>query len=218
MGRDGDSSDRSYMRYALGILLVLIVAILALGLIFWVTERKEHVEIVSIITTLIMASIGIMAAILSLDLNSKTLKQNERMIRLTELANRPFFDKETFICSGTFEQIIFSVTNIGGKPAYITKITIRIRGRQSVDWEGVPPDDHRTVESGSVFFHTVEIDKVPGSHTKDKYDTKVKNVEVVAIRMDYKNFEHKDIEMKDLSVSYAFSRDVNQYISDSDKK
>ena len=209
---------RSYIRYALYILLVMIFTILVLGLLFWTTGKKEHVEVVSIITTLIMASIGIMAAILSLDLNAKALEQNERMIRLTELANRPFFDKDTFVCSGTFDQIIFSVTNIGGKPAYITKITIRIRGKLSVDWEGIPQDDQRTVESGSVFFHTVEIDKVPGGHPRDRYNPKENNVEAIVIRIDYKNFEHKDVDMKDLVVSHAFNRDVNQFLSPVGKK
>ncbi|MDR0335262.1 MAG: hypothetical protein LBH69_05200 [Methanomassiliicoccaceae archaeon] len=203
---------RSYIRYALYILLVTIATIGIIGLLLWFTGKKEHVEIVSIVTTLILASIGIMAAVLSLDLNAKALEQNERMIRLTQLANRPFFDKDTFVCSGTFDQIIFSVTNIGGKPAYISKITIRIRGKLSLDWEGVPSDDQRTVESGSVFFHTVEIDKAPG-HTKERYDPKESNVEAVVIRIDYKNFEHKDIEMKDLVVSHAFNRDVNQFLS-----
>jgi len=168
---------------------------------------------ISVIATLIMASIGITAAVLALDLNSKTLEQNERMIRLTELANRPFFDKDTFICSGTFEQIVFSVTNIGGKPAYISKITVRIRGKHSVDWEGVPPEDQRTIESGGVFFYTAEMDKAPGRHTRESYDPKESNVEAIVIRVDYKNYEHKDIEMKDLVVSHAFNRDVNQFLS-----
>jgi len=218
MAAERERIGRSYIRYALYILLVMIATIAALGLLFWLTGKKEHVEIASIVTTLILASIGILAAILSLDLNAKALDQNERMIRLTELANRPFFDKDTFVCSGTFDQIIFSVTNIGGKPAYITKMTIRIRGRLSVDWEGVPPDDQRTVESGSVFFQTVEIDKVPGGHTRERYDPKDNNVEAIVIRIDYKNFEHKDVDMKDLVVSHAFNRDVNQFLSPVGKK
>jgi len=213
MAPKDERSHRSYVRYALWILLVPIVAIILIALVFWITKKSEHIEMISVIATLIMASIGITAAVLALDLNSKTLEQNERMIRLTELANRPFFDKDTFICSGTFEQIVFSVTNIGGKPAYISKITIRIRGKHSVDWEGVPEEGQRTIESGGVFFYTAEIGKVPGKHVRDEYDPKESNVEAIVIRVDYKNYEHKDIEMKDLVVSHAFNRDVNQFLS-----
>jgi hypothetical protein len=183
---------------------VLISSVALIAIVFWIKGRTEHIEMISIIATLIMASIGITAALLSLELNARTLDQNERMIRITEMANRPFFDKDTFVCSGTQDQIIFSVTNIGGKPAYISKVTIRVRGKRSADWEGVPQDDHRTVESGGLFFQTVDMndatDITKGAGGKG-------NSEVVVIRVDYKNFEHKDVEMKDLVVSHAFTRD-----------
>jgi len=212
MGQPKERSERSYTKHAFFLLLIPIVAIAIIALTFWITEKKEHVDVVAVIATLIMASVGIMAAVLSLDLNAKTLRQNERMIRLTELANRPFFDRDTFVCSGTLERILFSVTNIGGKPAYITKITMRIRGKQSLDWEFVPPEEHRTVESGSVFFSTVELSDIPGSYVRDRYDPDDDNTEVVVIKIDYKNYEHKEIEMKDLTVSHAYSRDLNRFL------
>jgi hypothetical protein len=217
MAPKNEPRNRSYIRYALWILLVPIVAIAAIAITFWLIGRNEHIEVISIIATLIMASVGITAALLSLDLNSKTLEQNERMIRLTELSNRPFFDKDTFICSGTSDRTILSVTNIGGKPAYVTKVTVRIRGKRSTDWEGVPPDEDRTVESGSVFFYTAETGGSAEDRGKEGYDAK-NNAEVVVVKIDYKNFEHKDIEMKDLTVSHAFSRDADMHKSDRKKK
>jgi F0F1-type ATP synthase assembly protein I len=211
----GEHSHRSYIRYVLWILLVLIAAVAFIAVIFWITDRTAHVEMISIIATLIMASIGITAAVLSLDLNAKTLDQNERMIRLTEFANRPFFDKDTFVCSGSHDQIVFSVTNIGGKAAYISKVTIRLRGTRSLDWEAVPPEDHRTIESGGVFFQTINIG---GTEEQTKGTVKKGNAEIIVIRVDYKNFEHRDIEMKDLTVSHAFKRDHNHFISSNEKK
>jgi hypothetical protein len=222
MDRENADAGRPYIRYAMVIVILTIGAVAAIAMVFWLTGKKDHVDIISVVATLTMASVGILIVVISLDLNAKTLRQNESMIRqnerlikATEYAGNPYFDRDSFTSEGTFDSLRFSITNTGGKPAFITKIEVKIRGKRFVDAELVPPGDRSSVEAGGIFSYTLEIDKMPGgTHKKmSEYDPSEKNDELIVIKMGYRNLEHKGIEgMKDVVVVDYLTRDLNVFL------
>ena len=218
MNSENDRSGTSYIRYALLLVILTIAAIAALAIVFWHTGSTEHVNVISIVATLMVASVGILIVLISLDLNAKTLRQNEslirqneRLIRVTEFAGNPHFDRSTFRSGGAFGNIAFSVTNAGGKPAFVSKIEIKVRGKRFMDETVVPAGDKAIIESGGVFSYSMDL----SGTTVNDYDPTVKNDELVLIRMEYRNLEHRGIkEMMDIVLTEYFTRDINALLTD----
>jgi len=215
------SESAPYLRYVLFLVILTIAAIAVLSITFWHTGRTEHVNVISIVATLIMASIGILIVVISLDLNARTLRQNEslirqneRLIRVTEFAGNPHFDRDSFKYSGTFENITFSVANTGGKPAFISKMYVKVRGKRFLDATIALSEDEAAVEAGGVFSYTLNIGQLSGdTMTVNDYDPSVKNDELVLISVEYRNLQHRGIEgMRDVILTEYFTRDLNAFI------
>jgi len=214
-------SGPPYIRYALFLVILTMASISFLAITFWHTGKTEHVNVISIVATLIMASVGILIVVISLDLNARTLKQNEslirqneRLIRVTEFAGNPHFERDSFRFGGTFESITFSVANTGGKPAFISKMDLKVRGKRFLDAAISLSDDEAVVEAGGIFSYALNIGRMSGdTMTVNDYDPSVKNDELVLISIEYRNLEHKGIDgMRDVILTEYFTRDLNAFI------